>query len=186
MSASAELELEPLPSALSFFVPGKPQTAGSKTAIPGARRDGSLYANLLDGGTKKVRDAKAAWRGDLRAAAQAEAASRGWSTPGLEVGLELTLTIVRKRVSSHLRTGAYAGELKDWAVRLRPTARPDTVKLTRAAEDALTGILWRDDSQIVDHLLYKAFGDQVGLDALSEGLLVNVRHSLGYFGPRVG
>lgn len=35
------------------------------------------------------------------------------------------------------------------------TQRPDTTKLTRAIEDALTGIVYRDDSQITHHTLHK-------------------------------
>lgn len=35
------------------------------------------------------------------------------------------------------------------------TQRPDTTKLTRAIEDALTGITYNDDSQITHHTLHK-------------------------------
>jgi Holliday junction resolvase RusA-like endonuclease len=33
--------------------------------------------------------------------------------------------------------------------RKRPTTRPDLSKLVRGVEDALTGVLWKDDSQVV-------------------------------------
>ena len=39
------------------------------------------------------------------------------------------------------------------------TKRPDLGKLARACEDALTGIIWRDDSQIVHEVLVKEYGD---------------------------
>jgi Holliday junction resolvase RusA-like endonuclease len=37
--------------------------------------------------------------------------------------------------------------------------RPDALKLARAVEDALTGIVWRDDSQIVFENLMKTYID---------------------------
>ena len=33
------------------------------------------------------------------------------------------------------------------------------LKLARAVEDALTGIVWRDDAQIVDEQLSKVYGE---------------------------
>jgi Holliday junction resolvase RusA-like endonuclease len=45
----------------------------------------------------------------------------------------------------------------------RPTTRPDVLKLARAVEDACTGIVWRDDSQIVDEVLSKWFADTHGI-----------------------
>lgn len=47
--------------------------------------------------------------------------------------------------------------------RARPTEpamrRPDLSKLARAVEDALTGVLWHDDAQIVYALLSKSYAD---------------------------
>jgi Holliday junction resolvase RusA-like endonuclease len=37
--------------------------------------------------------------------------------------------------------------------------KPDVLKLARAVEDALTGILYRDDAQIVTEVLRKRYGD---------------------------
>lgn len=39
------------------------------------------------------------------------------------------------------------------------TKKPDVSKLLRAAEDALTGIIWTDDSRIVDAHPRKFYGD---------------------------
>lgn len=38
-----------------------------------------------------------------------------------------------------------------------PTKKPDLSKLTRSAEDSLKGIIWRDDSQVVDEHTFKRF-----------------------------
>ena len=35
------------------------------------------------------------------------------------------------------------------------TQRPDTIKLARAIEDALAGVAYNDDSQIIHHYLIK-------------------------------
>ena len=40
-----------------------------------------------------------------------------------------------------------------------PTVRPDVTKLVRAVEDALTGIVWRDDSQVVSQHAAKVYGE---------------------------
>ena len=40
-----------------------------------------------------------------------------------------------------------------------PTTRPDVLKLARAIEDSLTGVLWHDDSQIVSEHLRKHYGE---------------------------
>lgn len=42
----------------------------------------------------------------------------------------------------------------------RPAKRPDTLKVVRAIEDALNGVVYRDDSQIVAHSLAKYYADQ--------------------------
>lgn len=40
-----------------------------------------------------------------------------------------------------------------------PTVRPDATKLMRPLEDALTGIVWKDDSRIVEQVVRKSYGD---------------------------
>jgi len=39
-----------------------------------------------------------------------------------------------------------------------PTTRPDALKLCRAVEDALAGVIYRDDSQVVDLDIQKRYG----------------------------
>lgn len=165
---------------LSFFVPGKPLTAGSKNAIPGKGPGGRPL--IVESGNRK---AKAAWRDDVRQAAMhAKPATMSvpcWPNEPLEVHM----TFVLARPSSQLRSGRFAGQLHPWAMARRPTTRPDALKLARAAEDALTGIVYADDSQIVDERLSKVYGDQVGLDPKAEGLFVLIRPARSYSGPLV-
>ena len=39
-----------------------------------------------------------------------------------------------------------------------PTVKPDLLKLARGVEDALTGVVYNDDSQIVDERIRKTYG----------------------------
>lgn len=45
-----------------------------------------------------------------------------------------------------------------------PVKKPDLSKLTRSAEDALTGIIWRDDSQVVESTQRKLYSDVPGVE----------------------
>jgi len=56
---------------------------------------------------------------------------------------------------------------------LHPTVRPDLLKLARAVEDALTGVVWRDDAQIVDEMLRKRYGTAAVTNILVANLMVN-------------
>lgn len=145
---------------ICMWVPGRPQTAGSKSAIPG--HDGR--PRVIESGTAKSRQAKRTYRQDLRDAAE-RARAEHWQLDGPTARpLEVWFTFVMPRPSAMLRTGAHAGELKATAADVRPSTRPDAVKLARAAEDALTGVLWLDDAQIVDERLVKCWGDPARLE----------------------
>lgn len=63
---------------------------------------------------------------------------------------------VKPRPKSHYGTGRNADTLKDSAP-AAPGNRPDVLKLARAAEDALTGVLYHDDSLIVTELISKRY-----------------------------
>jgi Holliday junction resolvase RusA-like endonuclease len=167
---------------LVMFIPGKPQTAGSKSAFVNPKTGKAI---VTESGKAESKARKRTWRGDLRDAAE-PARERQWDreTP-TEDALEVIFTFVRARPSPHLTTGKNAGVVKDWARGLRPSTRPDALKMARAAEDALTGVLWVDDAQIVDERLHKVFGDQIGLGPRAEGLLMAVRGARTYGGPLI-
>jgi len=59
------------------------------------------------------------------------------------------------RPACHYKTN---GELNAQGLRNPyPVVRPDVLKLARAVEDALTGIVYKDDSQIVSEFLHKRY-----------------------------
>jgi Holliday junction resolvase RusA-like endonuclease len=92
---------------------------------------------------------------------QAVAAEAGKIMQGrtlIEGPVRLTLDFYRPRPAGHYRTGAHAGLVKAGAPEL-PITKPDLLKTARACEDALTGIVYRDDAQIVEELLWKRYGE---------------------------
>lgn len=101
--------------------------------------------------------------------------SRGWKNtvgyetravyngPLLECPIRLTLTFFLARPKHH--TGAKG--LKASAPR-HVTTKPDLLKLARAVEDAITGVVWVDDSQIVVEKLFKFYGEKEFVDILIE------------------
>lgn len=157
-----------------LWVPGRPQTAGSKTAVPTA-----AGARVIEAGSKASRAAKRSWRGDLRDAAARALDGREWDACQ---PMTLRCVFVRARPATHLSA---SGAVKDRFRDAHPVQRPDTTKLLRAAEDALTGVLWLDDAQIVEQRAWKAYGDQCGIEPRTEGLYVGVGVADLYRGPMV-
>lgn len=127
-----------------FTVLGKPQPAGSKRAFrnPATGRVQVVDANNNAGAYKN------------QVAAAAMDAYDGMLLTG---ALSLSLTIYLTRPKSHYRTGANAHLLRPKAPD-RPIVKPDLLKLARGIEDALTGLVYRDDSQIVEEQLTKHYG----------------------------
>jgi len=131
---------------ITFTVYGEPRPAGSKRAFPHPTTGRII---VKDESGKKGE----AWRRDVQAAAQA-----AYDGPLLEGPLRVAFTFYRPRPKGHYGTGRNAEKLKPSAPRF-PITRPDVLKLARAVEDALTGLLWRDDAQIVDERLIKRFAE---------------------------
>lgn len=128
---------------VTFSVVGIPQPSGSKRAFPIKRKDGSIDVAV----SEDAKGAKA-WRQDVAAAA---AGVFGGAVP-LDGPLSLSVVFMMPRPKGHfgkrgLRPGAPG----------YPAVRPDATKLLRAVEDALTGILWRDDAQIVGQHIVKRY-----------------------------
>lgn len=131
---------------ITFFVDGEPKPAGSKRGffIPKLKRV------VITDACKGSKD----WKTDVRLEAK-----RHFSDKPLECPIALTLNFFVVRPKSHRKGGDLQRPLKDNAPRV-PVTRPDVLKLTRAVEDALTGIIWVDDSQIVRESLSKNYSDR--------------------------
>lgn len=137
---------------ISFTVYGHPLTAGSKRHIGGGR--------VIDDNPKAR-----VWKQEVASkAAEAMMYQRDPDRPGdpapeLFTGaLSLDLRFYLARPKGHFGTGRNAGVLKRNAPRYH-TTKPDSTKLTRAVEDALTGVVWRDDAQVSTQLVAKLYGE---------------------------
>jgi DNA (cytosine-5)-methyltransferase 1 len=133
---------------VSFKVFGIPQPAGSKRGFRNPKTGGVI---ITDANSKAK-----PWQAEVRnAAAAAMSTPADMLGPLLDGPLLLELTFWMPRPKGHF--GA-KGNVKPKSPRF-PTVKPDVLKLARAVEDALTGIVYRDDSQIVSETLQKAYGE---------------------------
>ena len=130
--------------AIRFTVIGTPQPGGSKK--------GFVHPH-----TKRVVvvDANANARPWKWAIASAALEVKPIGEPLLDGPLRVEAYFYRQRPKSHYRAN---GEVKANAPAY-PTTKPDSGKLARPLFDALTGVLWRDDSQVVDDCTYKRYGE---------------------------
>lgn len=148
--------------ALNIFVPGKPEPAGSKTAIPLKNKytgkwitdaSGRPVINVTDDNPKSKQWKKAV----------AQLAKSRYFGPPLEGPVVLWLTFTLQRPKGHYGTGRNADTVKGSSP-ARPVVKPDVLKLARGVEDALTAAgIWCDDAQIVDEHLSKHYGESEGV-----------------------
>ena len=133
--------------AITFTVPGIPQPAGSKRGFPVKRKNGTIGVAISDANPKSR-----VWKQEV-----AQAAGDIYRGPLLTGPLHLEVTFQFPRPKSHYGTGKNAGVLK-LSAPLYHTQKPDSTKLIRGVEDALTGIIWRDDSQVCCQTVNKRWG----------------------------
>ena len=88
----------------------------------------------------------------------AQAAGEQYGGELIEGPLSVDMIFYSPRPKGHYGTGRNAARLKDSAPEY-PIGRPDVLKLARAVEDALTGVVYRDDALIVDEVLHKRYGE---------------------------
>ena len=126
---------------LTFY--GEAEPAGSKQAHVRGNRAYVVDANPRAKGWKER---------------VAQAAGEQYDGPLLQGALGVSMFFYRPRPLGHYGTGRNAGVLRASAPAY-PTTRPDALKLARGVEDALQGVLYRDDSQIVLEQLFKYYGE---------------------------
>jgi Holliday junction resolvase RusA-like endonuclease len=92
------------------------------------------------------------WRLDVKHTAL-ELRSEGWYA-NMDAAIFLSVTFVFARPKNHFRTN---GQLKPKAP-VHCTGRiGDVSKLVRAVEDAMTGIIYNDDAQIISLIAHRRF-----------------------------
>lgn len=132
-------------SDVTFFVPGIPQPGGSKTAFYNKH-------------TKRVSVSEACKKNPAWRSVVVGFAMEAHKEPPLTGPLTLHVAFFMPRPRGHFGSGKNANKVKPSAP-LYPTGRPDTTKLLRALEDALTGVLWVDDAQIVVQSAAKLYAE---------------------------
>ena len=137
---------------IDFFVPGVPATAGSKKPFLYRGKDGKQHASMAPD-NKRQRP----WMEKVSSIALQTKTFEGVMTGPIRC--HITYILIRPK--SHYGTGRNVDIVKPHAPKY-PTVKPDHGKLTRAIEDALTGIIWRDDSQVVQHSAEKVYGSTAG------------------------
>jgi len=143
-------------SEVRFFVKSAvgPSPGGSKTAF--CLKKNGVYtgrAVVVDAGGKKTKE----WRGDVALAAM-EAMKQADLAP-FEGAIELELIFQIPRPKSQFRSDGL--RLREGSPADHIT-RPDLLKLARSTEDAMTGICYRDDGQIIKETLEKFFSPEGG------------------------
>lgn len=133
---------------VQIVVYGKAQPAGSKTAYPLKNkvtgkwlrdRTGRPVINVVDANP----EAKP-WKARV-----AQVAGEQYDQPVFTGPVRLTCLFYEPRIAGHYGTGKNAHLLKDSAP-LYPAKKPDVLKLARAVEDALTGVVYADDALVIE------------------------------------
>ncbi len=134
--------------AIKIWVPGIPQPGGSKKgfAIPDKDRPGKYRAILTEDNRKSK-----PWRQSV-----AWAAKERIGTP-LIGSIEIDFKFFMPRPKSHYGKRGLLPSAPDF-----PWVKPDLTKLIRSTEDAMKGIAWIDDSQVVDQHGRKVYGNRPG------------------------
>lgn len=150
---------------IRFFVPGIPRPAGSKRAIPLYVR-GRLYVkngrpiiNMVDDSGEKGKE----WREIVGATAKANFIGEKI----LECPVRLCVAFIMPRPLDHYMGKNKENALTTWAPALH-TSKPDATKLLRAIEDALTGVIWKDDAQVCWQVASKKYGSKPGAEVSIE------------------
>lgn len=140
---------------IELTILGHPEPGGSKTAIPMKRGNGYVHdssgrpiVQVVDANPKAK-----TWKKKV-----AKQAMEQYTGELLTGPLIVSMDFHVCRAKGHFGTGANARMLKDSAP-LYPDSKPDSLKLARAVEDALTGIVWEDDAQTVDLVITKRYAE---------------------------
>jgi len=129
---------------ITFFIPGIPAPGGSKRFVGFAKPTGR--AILIDAAGQRNKN----WRSICADIGMQAMSGRDV----LEGPLAVTMGFFMPRPKGHYG----AKGLKPNAPAF-PISRPDVLKISRSTEDALTGVVWRDDSQTISLGLCKVYAE---------------------------
>jgi len=143
---------------ITFAVLGTPRSQGSKRGMSACGQVATVCTRCHKPHIVKIilfeqeNENLAVWRSLVDGIArQAMFGKRKLTGP-----VSLRLIFTWDRPPAHYRTGKFSHLLRDDAP-IWPDRDPDQDKLTRAVCDALTGVVWGDDNQVVDCHVTKAW-----------------------------
>lgn len=172
------------PNVVSFEIAGHPESQGSKVSHVPTYGNGEVVRRHKDGcpgiamreaatcdcppmvTTREDNPRLETWRETVGWHARQSMGSRE-KFDGL---LEATFVFIKPRPKAHYGSGRNERILKDSAP-AAPGTRPDALKLARAIEDAMTNVVYTDDSLIVTEHIGKRFCDRLE----AERVIVYVR-----------
>lgn len=147
------IDLATTPPVLSFFAAGVPAPGGSKKSFVSASTGKMVVLDTC----KRNKP----WRQVVAGAARETLVVEGLRFPlTAPLGVSFAFTFPRPRL--HHGRGRLACRVKLSAPSY-PAVRPDLTKIVRSTEDALTSIVWKDDSQIVRQWASKDYGPVPGV-----------------------
>lgn len=145
---------------IRFFAPGVPATKGSRRAF--VHRHTGRVVSMNDNPREK------AWAAIVALAAQ-EAMQRAGVAP-LDGPVALVFDFRFARPKGHMGAKGVRPSAPP-----APAVKPDWDKISRSTGDALAGICYRDDAQVVEALVTKRYAGGPGADGYGPGVLVTVR-----------
>jgi Holliday junction resolvase RusA-like endonuclease len=135
---------------ITFFVPGIPIAKGSAKAF---FNKGMKHAVVVQDNAARQKP----WASMISYCAQEAGCCLSPSA------IAITLHFTMPRPKSHYGTGKNAAILKRFVPDYH-TAKPDLDKLIRCVKDALTGVAWKDDSQVCFMgEVWKKYGETPGV-----------------------
>lgn len=135
---------------ITFQVFGLPQTKGSSRGFPVKRKNGRIGVVITNDNDKNK-----PWAATVSGEAQRHRPSTPFTGP-----VRLMLAFGVQKPKSYPKTKE-----------LPATKKPDLDKMIRSVKDALRGVLYRDDSQVVELRATKAYSDTPGVLIELEGAL---------------
>ena len=132
---------------INFFVPGKPATAGSKKAIYN-KHAGKTF--IIDTCKRNK-----SWKKTIKDRAKKLCCDENIQNTA-KGAIGINMIFVLERPKFHFNKKGVRPQAPT-----SPIVKPDVLKLARAVEDALTGVLYNDDAQITVEHLEKKYIDKL-------------------------
>ena len=134
---------------VTFTVNGEPATSGSKRAFV-YKKDGRYHAAVTADNTKQK---------PYQALVHQLALDAMGKRKPFEGPVRLVVVIYRRRPQAHHVSSDRQKPVREHSP-VWVTTKPDGLKVVRAIEDAMSGVVYHDDSQVVEHQIQKMYSER--------------------------